>query len=112
MSGGSWEYVMGNYNDVVGSSGFVSMPESKYYDKYTSDDLIKACNGKECISHGLSETVRWYDDNLNMESEDYVWTLRSGGFKTLSPGIFYITDNSSNGNMDSSDTFRLVATIK
>ena len=22
MSGGAWEYVMGNYNDVIGESGF------------------------------------------------------------------------------------------
>ncbi len=108
MSGGAWEYVMGNYNDMVGNSGFVSMPESKYYDKYTSDNISTACNGNECISHALSETSRWYNDNLYMESENYVWNLRGGGFPTSSSGIFYITDNSSNGNVDNGDSFRLV----
>ena len=53
MSGGAWEYVMGNYNDTIGSSGFSSMPESKYYDKYTSDNVRQACNGEECLSHAL-----------------------------------------------------------
>ena len=45
MSGGAWEFVMGNYNDMVGSSGFSAMPEAKYYDKYTSDSILTACNG-------------------------------------------------------------------
>ena len=52
MSGGAWEYVMGNYNDVVGNSGF-SEPltlESKYYNKYTSNIVSEACNGGVCYS--------------------------------------------------------------
>ena len=36
MSGGAWEYVMGNYNGLIGSSGFSNMPDIKYYDKYTT----------------------------------------------------------------------------
>ena len=39
MSGGVNEYVMGNYYDVKGSSGFTSMPDSKYYDKYTTTSV-------------------------------------------------------------------------
>ena len=66
MSGGAWEYVMGNYNDIIASSGFIEMPESKYYDKYTTDNILTACNGKECLSHGLSETKGWYNDYDNM----------------------------------------------
>ena len=80
MSGGAWEYVMGNYNDMVASSGFVTMPESKYYNKYTSNDVYKACNGGECLSHGLSETSGWYNDARTMVSEEYPWLLRGGGF--------------------------------
>ncbi|HIT37189.1 MAG TPA: hypothetical protein IAB59_01750, partial [Candidatus Onthousia faecipullorum] len=80
MSGGAWEYVMGNYNDISASSGF-SEPltlESKYYDKYTSNDVSLACNGSECLSHGLSETAGWYNDYRNMVSEEYPWLLRGG----------------------------------
>ena len=59
MSGGSWEYVMANYNDIIANSGFETMPDAKYYNKYTSDNVSTACDGKECISHGLSETSGW-----------------------------------------------------
>ena len=39
MSGGASEYVMGNYNDIMGSATrFDSMPEAKYYDKYIGTD--------------------------------------------------------------------------
>ena len=58
VSGGAWEYVMGNYNNVVGSSGFSSplTLDSKYYNKYTNSDVNSACNGHVCYSHALSET--------------------------------------------------------
>src|SRR5699024_11062717 len=62
MIGGANEHVMGNYNDIVEESGFTSMPELKYYDKYITSDINTACNGKECISHALSDTYRWYSD--------------------------------------------------
>ena len=79
MSGGAWEYVMGNYNDVIGNSGFDTMPETKYYNKYTSDNPLTACNGNECISHGLSETAGWYNDYQTMVSETSPWVMRGGG---------------------------------
>ena len=34
MSGGALEYVMGNYNNTIGSSGFSTLPNAKYYDNY------------------------------------------------------------------------------
>ena len=46
MSGGSWEYVMANYNDIIGNSGFNTMSDAKYYNKYTSDNVSTACDGK------------------------------------------------------------------
>ena len=78
MSGGSWEYVMANYNDIIGNSGFNTMSDAKYYNKYTSDNVSTACDGKECISHGLSETSGWYNDYHTMVNETYPWLLRGG----------------------------------
>ena len=111
MSGGSWEYVMGNYNDTIGSSGFESMPESKYYNKYTSSDIYTACNGSECLSHGLSETTGWYDDQK--VAANAAWIYRSGASNDgKSSGIFHYRNTSGsiyNGyNFDGS--FRLVLT--
>ena len=93
MSGGAWEYVMANYNDIVGESGF-SEPltlDSKYYNKYTNNDPSLACNGNECLSHSLSETVEWYDDHYDMMDETSPWVVRGGGYRnTRESGIFFI----------------------
>ena len=90
MSGGAWEYVMGNYNDVSGNSGF-SNPltiDSKYYNKYTNTDVRIACNGSECLSHSLSETSGWYNDYHNMVTETYPWVVRGGIYTDSSSGVF------------------------
>ena len=113
MSGGAWEYVMGNYNDIIGNSGFSSMPEAKYYDKYTSSDVNTACNGTSCISHGLKETAGWYNDYKNMLTENASWFVRSGGSNNSNiSGLFNFHDTSLSGNNDPYDTFRLTTVIK
>ena len=111
MSGGAWEYVMANYNDMAGESGF-NEPlalDSKYYNKYTSDNVSTACNGSTCLSHGLSETSGWYSDYHTMVSETYPWLLRGGGFNgTAGAGVFCFYGTGSLGGADSSGSFRLV----
>ena len=110
MSGGSWEYVMSNYNNVGDGSGFTSMPESKYYDKYTSNDVLTACDGNECLSHSLNETIGWYNDRFNMASETYPWLLLGGNYgqSVDTFGIFSTTSNG--GNVVDFNSFRLVIT--
>ena len=111
MSGSAWEYVMGNYNDVIGSSGFVSMPESKYYDKYTSNNVLTACNGSNCISHGLSEVMEWYSDYNSVFNETNSWLVRGGfSYSNIFAGIFYLS--AWNAEISDWGSFRLVATIK
>ena len=111
MSGGAWEYVMGNYNDTIGNSGFSTMPESKYYDKYITFDANTACNNSECISHSLSETSAWYNDYHRIVDEMYPWFLRSGGYNdNIGAGVFG-SHAWSNGSVGSDRTFRLVATM-
>ena len=113
MSGGSWEYVMGNYNNTIGSGGFSTMPESKFYDKYTSDNILTACNGKECLSHGLSETVGLYNDDHYMVSQQSPWMTRSGVYDNgRSSGVFYfhVYNYSSSGAADLWCSFRLTIT--
>ena len=112
-SGGAWEYVMGNYNDVTGNSGFIRMPESKYYDKYATSNINTACNGSACTSHGLSETWGWGNDYHDTLSENYPWLLRGGSFiNNVGAGIFSYSVTEEKGNSRSSITFRLVATIR
>ena len=109
MSGGAWEYVMGNYNDTIGSSGFSAMPDAKYYDKYTSDNVRQACNGGECLSHALSETAGWYSDAQNMISATYPWFLRGGFyFNGTNAGVFRFGAATELGGAGSDGSFRLV----
>ena len=103
MNGGAYDYVMGNYNDDVGNSSFEIMPESKYYDKYTSTIISEACNGKICFSHALSETSYWYNDLFTTFIETGMWMLRG---VNSSYGLF--ASNVNNGQGYSNDSFRLV----
>ena len=110
MSGGSWEYVMANYNDIIGQSGFISMPISKYYDKYTSNNTSTTCNGSECLSHGLSETAGWYNDYQNMVSEEYPWLLRGGGYNDSAGAGAFGFDPTALGS-GGHGSFRLVISV-
>ena len=112
MSGGTMEFVMGNYNDLIGSSGF-SKPltiDSKYYNKYTNNDVSVACNGSECLSHGLSETSEWYKDYRNIVSETHPWLLRGGNyFNSSNAGVFYF--NIAYGSVGVNYSYRLVMSV-
>ena len=111
MSGGAWEYVMGNYNDIIASSGFDSMPNLKYYDLYTNSDPALACNNRECLSHGLSEANGWYNDFNTMVNEPNPWMLRGNSYsQALSAGIFAFTRAGIPGGPDISNSFRIVIT--
>ncbi len=114
MSGGSLELVMANYNDMTGNSGLISMPESKYYDKYISDSVNNACNGSVCLSHGLSETLGWYNDSNTMLNEESPWLVRGGYCYDggLLAGIFHFTpDTYAMGGFNSNISYRLTLTI-
>lgn len=108
MSGGAWEYVMGNYNDIIGNSGFSMMPESKYYNKYTSNTLTLACNGNDCLSHALSETNGWYGDVGNMISDAHPWLMRGGYLGSGNIGGIFRIECYGAGNVYVDYSFRLV----
>ena len=111
MSGGAWEYVMANYNNMAANSGF-SEPltlDSKYYNLYTTGDPSTACNGEECKGHGLSETSGWYSDYHNMVNETYPWLVRGGYYESSTfAGVFYFGRATYVGGVDYNYSFRLV----
>ena len=111
MSGGAWEYVMANYNNMAANSGF-SEPltlDSKYYNLYTTGDPSTACNGEECKGHGLSETSGWYSDYHNMVNETYPWLVRGGGYYSGSgAGVFLFSYTILTGGAGTDYSFRLV----
>ena len=106
MSGGAREYVMGNYNNTISSSGFGTLPDSKYYDDYTTDNSLTACNGGICYGHALSETASWYSDYAVFVNSN-PWSMRGGRYiHGVSAGSF--NSDSSNGYASSEVSFRLV----
>ena len=112
MSGGTWEYVMANYNDVISESGFITMPDSKYYDKYTTSDVNTACNGSTCLSQGLSEVNGWYNDYTNMISDTHSWMVNGGGYYTsTNAGIFGYAYSGVLGNAGAGFSFRLTISM-
>ena len=128
MSGGAWEYMMGDYApggekhsgmSTTAHSGYTGLLqdgtkitgknwlEDKYYDFYESSDPLTACNGTSCISQALNETAGWYGDNTAMVTAQYPWSVRGGCYRYNSiAGVFYFAND--RGRIDGSGSFRLV----
>ena len=97
--------VMGSYNGTIASSGFSVLPNSKYYDRYTSTTLSSACSGSICYGHALSETFGsgtsiWYNAYYSALSSSNPWMIRGMN------GQFSVS--SSAGHAAVGHTFRLV----
>lgn len=107
MSGGAWEYVMGNYNNMISSSGFGTLPDSKYYDDYTTTNTLTACNGGICYGHALSETASWYSDQAGIVSSSDPWFER-GGVCSYGADAGAFDSHGSNGSEDRYRSFRSV----
>ena len=109
MSGGAWEYVMGNYNNTLEESGFNKMPESKYYDLYTTEDASTACNSGICYGQALSETAGWYTDIARFLNSG-PWMFRSGLYSDyIGTGVFAFS-GSIDGSASSNSSSRFTVT--
>jgi len=105
MSGGANEYVMGNYNNISGTStsynsgfcgtngpteGCREWPNAKYFDLYTSDT---ASTGYK-FGDAVNETFNWYGDGVDFVSSNYPWFLRGGdSIYNTNPGVFNSSKN-------------------
>ena len=86
MSGGAWEYVMGNLNKEDMNFGSI---DSKYYDLYTGTSISDGHLGD-----ATKETQRWYGDRALFVDLGFYWFLR-GGSRGSSAGVFNF-DNGMN----------------
>ena len=96
MSGGAYEYVMGNFANTIGHSDFTTLPDSKYYDVYssniftgTSTTNINFCTLATCGGHALNETAGWYSDSSRFVYSSSAWFRRGGYYNSSASGIFY-----------------------
>ena len=101
MSGGAYEYVMGNMVNSSGAfyasgSGFSSAPDTKYYDAYTyGTSNIDHGRGKlgdatkETVATFGSYTGGWYSDYASFVNSGFSWFNR-GGFRNggSNAGVF------------------------
>ena len=115
MSGGAWEYVMGNYNDTISSAGFSSMPEAKYYDKYTgtdsNSDFTKYHLGdatKETLKTKSTGENSWYGDSSYSVHSSGPWVERGSDCYNgpAGAGVFAFYDGT--GYSDNCHSFRVV----
>ena len=119
MSGGAYEYVMGNNVDSNGSfnssyAGFSSAPNAKYYDKYTYDSSSTS-HGRGKLGDATKETLSsfgsasggWYSDYANFVNSGSSWFIRSGYCGNGSvAGVFIFSGHP--GSANSNDSARAV----
>ncbi len=117
MSGGTLEYVMGVYSSSssLTRSGFSkdTLPESKYFDNYSTSSFDTACNNGICYGQALSETSGWYFDKTSFVDSSYPWLLRGCHYECeASAGIFGLSSGLGNqitsGYNDSARRIRVV----
>ena len=86
------DFVMTSFNDRTGGSGLMYFPDERYYDKYLSDDINSACNGRPCLGHALSETSGFYSGTNNFITGARPFLTRGGN---SSSGVTLSYDNST-----------------
>ena len=90
MSGGAFEYVMGNMVNSSGNfyssyAGFINIPDAKYYDKYTYGTNV-TIQGRGKLGDATKETLvtfgnekgGWYGDYANFVYSSHSWFHRGG----------------------------------
>ena len=100
MSGGAWDYVMGNMVDVnnnfFSSSASLNKPDSKYYNSYAYstvyDDYERGLLGDATKEVIVDVYDAWYNDYAYLPGGDIPW-IRRGGYLDEGDrrGIFYFT---------------------
>ena len=95
MSGGAWEYVMGNYNKTKGSSGLtVSGVPAEHIDIYSGNNVSASHLGD-----AVGETAGWYSDYARFVNSISSWFNRGGYYYggDDSAGVFYFSSGSGGG---------------
>ena len=115
MSGGAWEYVMGNMKNssnafYSSNAGFTTTLDAKYYDSYKYDTSNTShARGKlgdvtkETLTTFGSNTGGWYSDYAYFPSSSYSWFLRGGFYSNgTHAGVFNFNKGVGGGGSDSS----------
>ena len=106
MSGGVYEYVMGNYNKTVGKSGLtVSGVPAEHIDIYSGTSVVASHQGD-----AIGETAGWYSDYVGFVSSGNPWFLRGGCYYDEDgTGVFSFSFETGGYNYNAG--FRVVLSI-
>ena len=107
MSGGAWEYMMGNLVDSSGkmqssSSGFSTYPNKRYYDKYSygtsNTEYTRGKLGDATIEMApVGNKGNWYSDWAYFPNNSDSWFMRGSNYNSGSgAGLFYFSRNYGN----------------
>ena len=106
MSGGAWEYVMGNMKNssnafYSSNAGFTTAPDAKYYDSYKYDTSYTSyARGK--LGDATKETLAtfgntrggWYSDFAALPVSSLSWFIRGGYYNHgTDAGVFNFSGN-------------------
>ena len=107
MSGGAFEYVMGNYNKTAGSSGLtVSGVPAEHIDIYSGTSVAASHLGD-----ALGETAGWYSDYANFVYSAYPWFKRGGYYGNGDDaGVFCFSYDAGGGS--TLGGFRVALSVK
>ncbi len=123
MSGGAWEYVMGNMVNSSGtfyssSAGFSTPPDSIYYDSYTYG-ISYTTHSRGKLGDATKETLKtfgsnsggWYSDYAYFPSTSDSWFYRGGYcLNGSNAGLFSFDDLAGGGS--SNRSARAVACVR
>ncbi len=99
MSGGRDEYVMGYLSGYPGSSGFSTMPDSKYYDEYTAYNNSKYGDAVYEVSLSSSGLNSWYTESSDFITSSSPWFRRGGNSSSgAGAGIFFYSNLNGAGS--------------
>lgn len=102
MAGGTLEYVMAVYNNTIGSSGFATLPASKYYDNYPTTyaacstikgDAIYETSSNTSTTSGLA----WFGEWSEFLTGSEAWMARGGWSRGAGTSGIFTFDNNGGG---------------
>ncbi len=107
MVGGVWEYVMGNYNKTLGSSGFSSLPNAKYYNLYTTEAAYTSAG----LQHAIFETGGWFESTAYLPSSSYPFSTRGAVYNTSAYNAHIFRADNNYGGPSTTITSRYTAIV-
>ena len=110
MSGGAWQYVMGNMSTSTGAfddglSGLFQT-DSKYYDSYMYGTTSTAYSRGQ-LGDATKETRGWHGDKTDFVYSSNVWFGRGGSYSNGSVGGIFRFDYNP-GEANANRTWRVV----